>query len=171
MTTTIWLTGLSGSGKTTTAEALAAEMKKHAYAVECIDGDWLRQQFAGQLGFGRDDRFRNVQRAVDLCKQFERQGLHTIVSMISPYREMRAFARKELDSFIEVYVSCPLEECERRDVKGLYAKARRGEIRNFTGISDPYEEPEQPEITIDTYTTSLQQNVQEILKYVVLPYS
>ncbi|GKS11314.1 adenylyl-sulfate kinase [Paenibacillus chitinolyticus] len=160
-----WLTGLSGSGKTTTAKALAAEIAARGHAVECLDGDELRRQVGTGLGFSREDRMENVRRAVFISGLLNRNGITTVVSLISPYREMRAYARQNLPRFIEVFVDCPLEECERRDVKGLYAKARNGEIPAFTGISDPYEVPENPELIIRTNGDTLDLNVRKLLDF------
>ncbi|WP_248928700.1 adenylyl-sulfate kinase [Paenibacillus hamazuiensis] len=160
---TVWLTGLSGAGKTTTAVALAAAMRDRGSRVECLDGDSLREKIGRELGFGREDRMENVRRAVYISEMLNRHGVTAIVSMISPYREMRAYARAVLPHFLEVYVSCPVEVCEQRDVKGLYAKARRGEIAHFTGISDGYEPPECPDMVIRTDTETVAGNVQRIL--------
>ncbi len=162
---TIWLTGLPSSGKTTTAIALANALKEKGVLVECLDGDELRREVGRELGFSREDRMENIRRAVYISKLLNRNGVITIVSMISPYLEMREYARSELEQFIEVYVNCPLEECIRRDVKGLYAKASKGEIALFTGISDVYEPPTKPEITIQTHKSNINDNVNMIMNY------
>ncbi len=160
---TIWLTGLPSSGKTTTAFALAAALREGGVKVECLDGDELRRKVGRELGFSREDRLENIRRAVYISKLLNRNGVTTVISMIAPYAEMRDYARAELESYVEVYVHCPLEECIRRDVKGLYAKAIKGEIAAFTGISDIYEPPTHPEITIHTHTNGVESNVRQIL--------
>lgn len=165
--TAIWLTGLPSSGKTTTAVALTAALQERGVMVECLDGDELRRQVGRELGFSKEDRMENIRRAVYISKLLNRNGITTILSMIAPYREMRDYARAELKPYVEVYVHCPLEECVRRDVKGLYAKARKGEIAAFTGISDVYEEPMHPEITIHTNINSVESNVRQIMDYLV----
>jgi adenylylsulfate kinase len=161
----IWLTGLPSSGKTTTAIALTAALQVRGVRVECLDGDELRREVGRELGYSKEDRLENIRRAVYISKLLNRNGVTTLISMIAPYWEMRDYARAELKPYVEVYVHCPLEECVRRDVKGLYAKARKGEIAAFTGISDVYETPVHPEITINTYTNSVESNVRQILDY------
>lgn len=161
----IWLTGLPSSGKTTTALALASALRENGNKVECLDGDELRRKLGRELGFSREDRLENIRRAVYTSKLLNRHGVTTVISMIAPYVEMRGFARAELQSYIEVYVHCPLEQCIRRDVKGLYAKAIKGEIAAFTGISDVYEPPVNPEITVHTHLNSVEENVNQILNY------
>ncbi|WP_426454550.1 adenylyl-sulfate kinase [Paenibacillus sp. S-38] len=163
--TAIWLTGLPSSGKTTTAIAMTAALQERGVRVECLDGDELRREVGRELGFGKEDRLENIRRAVYISKLLNRNGVTTIISMIAPYLEMRNYARAELESYVEVYVHCPLTECIRRDVKGLYAKARKGEIAGFTGISDVYEPPVHPEITIHTHTNSVESNVRQILDF------
>lgn len=123
-----------------------------------LDGDELRETICKGLGFSKEDRMENIKRIVYVSKLLSRNGIIVLVSAISPYREMRQFAKDELPGFVEIYVKCPLQECERRDVKGLYAKARLNEIKNFTGISDPYEEPIAPDITIDTSISTIEEN-------------
>ncbi|MHA7964130.1 adenylyl-sulfate kinase [Paenibacillus sp. CAU 1782] len=161
---TIWLTGLSGAGKSTIASALAETLRSKGVAVEWLDGDELRKRLGSELGFSRADRFENIARAVYLADMLNRHGVTVIVSLISPYREMRQYARQALPNFSEIYVDCPLEECERRDVKGLYAKARRGEITAFTGISDPYEPPEHPELVLQTAKQTVSECVNALLR-------
>ncbi len=160
-----WFTGLSGSGKTTTARQVTEELKSLGRRVEMLDGDELRETICKGLGFSREERFENIKRIAYVAKLLSRNGVTVLVSAITPYREMREYLRQEVPCFIEVYVRCPLEECERRDVKGLYAKARRGEIARFTGVSDPYEEPVTPEITIETHTATVQQNRDKIVSW------
>ncbi|MCR8842545.1 adenylyl-sulfate kinase [Paenibacillus sp. SC116] len=163
----IWLTGIPSSGKTTTALALSAALQERGVKVECLDGDELRHKVGRELGFSKEDRMENIRRAVYISKLLNRNGVTTIISMIAPYKEMRDYARAELEPYVEVYVHCPLEECVRRDVKGLYAKAKKGEIAAFTGISDVYEPPVHPEITIHTDQDSVESNVRHILEYLM----
>jgi adenylylsulfate kinase len=162
---TLWLTGLSGAGKTTIASLLAAELQKRGLAVECLDGDELRQNVGRGLGFSREDRHENISRAVYIAGLLSRHGVITIVSVISPYREMRDYARKTLPDFVEVYVDCPLQVCEQRDFKGLYAKARQGVIPFFTGISDPYEVPDSPDLTLRTAEQSAKESAAALLNW------
>lgn len=161
----LWFTGLSGAGKTTTAEEVARVLREAGRRVELLDGDELRRTICKGLGFSREDRLENIRRIVFVAKLLARHGVIVLVSAITPYREMREYARSEIPRYAEIYVRCPLEECERRDVKGLYAKARRNEIASFTGVSDPYEEPERPELTIDTHTSSLSENRSTIISW------
>ncbi|HLX21312.1 MAG TPA: adenylyl-sulfate kinase [Gaiellaceae bacterium] len=150
---TVWFTGLSGSGKTTISDLVAPELERRGLLVETLDGDVVRTHLTSGLGFSKADRDTNVERIGWVASRLTRAGAAVIVSAISPYREARGRARElveEFGPFVEVHVATPVEECERRDVKGLYAKARAGEIAEFTGVSDPYEEPEAPELRIDT---------------------
>ena len=159
----LWFTGLSGAGKTTTAEYVRDELVKCGRAVELLDGDALRKTISSGLGFSREDRLENDKRIVYVAGLLSKHGVDVLVSAISPYAEMREHARRELPGYIEIYIQCSLQECERRDVKGLYAKARRGEIPSFTGISDVYEEPRNPDIAVDSSRTSLEDNGRAIL--------
>jgi len=160
----IWLTGLSASGKTTIGEALVNDLKILGHRVEHLDGDLVRKMFPG-TGFSREERDRHIKRVGYLAALLEKHDVFVVASFISPYREARAFVRSQCNNFIEVYVSTPLEECEKRDPKGLYKKARAGEITNFTGIDDPYEAPESPEIEIDTTGITVADAVERILDY------
>ncbi|MCS7464013.1 adenylyl-sulfate kinase [Paenibacillus doosanensis] len=164
----IWLTGLPSSGKTTTALALAGALRSEGIPVECLDGDELRKHIGGGLGFSRGDRMENVRRAAYVSGLLNRNQVTTVVSMITPYEEMREYLRRELPHYIEVYVECQLEECVRRDVKGLYAKAQRGEIPAFTGISDVYEPPRRPDVVIRTDRSGKEDNVRIIMDYIAL---
>lgn len=145
----VWLTGLSGSGKSTIAERLAADLRAEGADVELLDGDRVREVFPN-TGFSRAERNEHIRRIGFLAALLEQHGVVVIAALVSPYRESRDWVRGRCRRFLEVHIATPLEECERRDVKGLYARARRGEIRDFTGISDPYEPPAHAELTIDT---------------------
>ena len=142
----VWFTGLSGSGKSTIAIALERELQKRGLLCRILDGDNIRSGINNNLGFSPEDRVENIRRIAEVGKLFVDTGIITIAAFISPNNELREMASRIIgkDDFVEVYVSTPIEECERRDVKGLYAKARRGEIKEFTGISAPFEAPEHP---------------------------
>ncbi len=160
---TLWLTGLSGAGKSTIAEALAPILRGRGAAVEVLDGDVVRTNLSKGLGFSKEDRDTNIRRIGFVAHLLSRNGVAVITAAISPYREIRDEVREQNGDFIEVYVRCSLEELTRRDVKGLYAKALRGEIANFTGVSDPYEEPLDPEVLVDTAYESVEDSVARIL--------
>ena len=159
----VWFTGLSGSGKSTIATRLHEELSRRGVDVEYIDGDALREVFP-QTGFSREEREEHLRRTGYMASRLAAHGIVVVASFVSPYRASRDFIRKLCRDFVEIYVATPLEECERRDVKGLYARARRGEIRNLTGIDDPYEPPEHPELTLDTRALSVEQCVATVLK-------
>ena len=163
----IWLTGLSGSGKSTTAEALNKTLLEASFVVTLLDGDIVRKHLSTGLGFSKVDRDTNILRVGFVASEIVKHGGTVICATISPYSEIRNKVRNMVgkDSFIEVFVDTPLEICESRDVKGLYVKARRGEIANFTGINDPYETPMHPEIILDTVNCSLEENVRLIMDY------
>jgi len=161
----LWFTGLSGSGKTTTANHVAELLIAANQRVEILDGDVLRNTICKDLGFSKEDRFENIKRMVYIANLLHKHGVIVIVSAITPYREMRQYARQQIAGFVEVFVDCPLQECEKRDVKGLYAKARNNVIQHFTGISDPYEQPEKPDITIDTVDNTVLQNGDIIVEW------
>ncbi|MBQ3367744.1 adenylyl-sulfate kinase [bacterium] len=160
----IWFTGLSGAGKTTLAEKLAVYLKNSGVKCELLDGDTVRNIFP-QTGFTKKDRDEHVKRMGFLASMLERNGVTVVASFISPYRESRDFVRKMCRNFVEVYVSTSLEVCEKRDVKGLYKKARKGEITSFTGIDDPYEPPVQPEITIKTDNETVEESFEKLVGY------
>lgn len=145
----LWFTGLSGSGKSTIADRVAAKLSRMGVELEQLDGDQIRAIFPG-TGFSREQREEHLMRVGYLAAMLEKHGVTVIASFVSPYRKSRQFVRKLCGRFVEIFVSTPLEECERRDVKGLYRKARKEKLKNFTGISDPYEPPRRPELTIDT---------------------
>lgn len=160
---TVFLTGLSGAGKSTIAEALAPVLRKRGLPVEVLDGDVVRTNLSKGLGFSKEDRDTNIRRIGFVAHLLSRNGVAVITAAISPYREVRDEVRAQTGDFVEVYVRCSLDELTRRDVKGLYAKAIRGEIANFTGVSDPYEEPLSPEVVVDTETETVEESVQRIL--------
>ena len=164
----IWFTGLSGSGKSTLAIALEGELYKQGILCRILDGDNIRSGINNNLGFSEADRTENIRRIAEVSKLFVDCGIVTIAAFISPTHAIRRMASEIIgeDDFLEVYVSTPIEECERRDVKGLYAKARRGEIKEFTGISSPFEAPEHPFISIDTSRQSLAASVKILLEAV-----
>jgi len=165
---TVWLTGLSGAGKTAIAEPLARALKDRGLKIERLDGDIVRQSLTSDLGFTKEDRDENIKRITFVAKLLTRNGVGVICSFISPYRERRARTRQEIEeggAFIEVYVHCPVEVCAERDVKGLYEQAFAGEIENFTGVSDPYEPPENPEIVCHTAEETVEESVARIIAY------
>ena len=164
----IWFTGLSGAGKSTTAERLTALLLGHGRSVvTLLDGDVIRTHLSKGLGFGKEDRDTNVWRVGFVAFEIVRHGGAVVCAMVSPYRATRDEVRAMMGSgcFVEVFVDTPLEVCEERDVKGLYAKARRGEVTDFTGIDDPYESPEGQELTLDTVSHAVEANARMILRY------
>ena len=162
---TLWFTGLSGSGKSAIADDVAKILVHRKMKVERLDGDIVRQSLTRDLGFSKEDRDKNIERITFVAKLLSRNGVSTLVSFISPYREKRDAARSVIDNFIEVYAKCPLEVLIERDIKGLYKKALNGEIENFTGVSDPYEEPEYPEIVVETDKESLEESVSKVIRW------
>ncbi|MEW6237968.1 MAG: adenylyl-sulfate kinase [Candidatus Omnitrophota bacterium] len=160
---TIWFTGLSGAGKSTISAILNREFIRRGVRHEILDGDVVRTNLSKGLGFSKEDRDANIKRIGFVCHLLSRNGVAAIAAAISPYREIRDEIRRTIGDFIEVYVKASLEECERRDVKGLYEKARRGEIKQFTGVSDPYEEPLHPEVICDTQQETPEESAQKIL--------
>jgi adenylyl-sulfate kinase len=161
---TLWFTGLSGSGKTTLARTVEQELRQRGLKVERLDGDIVRQSLTRDLGFSKEDRDKNIERVTFVAKLLTRNGVATLCSFISPYRKVRARSRAEIGNFVEIYCECPLETCIERDVKGLYNKAINGEIANFTGISDPYEPPENPEIVVHTGRETVEESTAIILR-------
>ncbi len=160
----MWFTGMSGSGKSTLSGVLAKRLREMGATVEVIDGDVIRTQLCRGLGFSREDREENIRRIGFLCELLSRNGVFTIAAAISPYREAREELKKRIPNFIEIYMHCPVEVLIERDVKGLYKKAIAGEIPHFTGISDPYEPPLAPEITIDSSAQTLDESVDLVLQ-------
>jgi len=162
--TVLWFTGLSGSGKSTISERVYARLQEEGYEVEHLDGDAVRDVFP-TTGFSKKERDDHVKRVGFVASLLQKHGVFVVASFISPYQDARDFVRGMCEDFTEVHISTPLEECERRDVKGLYEKARKGEIDNFTGISDPYEEPEDPELEIDTTDITPEEGVRRVFDY------
>ena len=164
----IWFTGLSGSGKSTIAVALERELYTKGYLCKLLDGDNIRTGINKNLGFTEEDRKENIRRISEVSKLFIDTGIITIAAFISPTRELRALAKSIIgkENFIEVFISTPLNVCEERDVKGLYAKARKGEISNFTGISAPFEAPENPDLSLDTSTLSIEESVNRLMELI-----
>lgn len=160
---TVWFTGLPSSGKSTLANLLQRELDELGFPVEVLDGDEVRKRLTKGLGFTREDRDENIRRIAYVAKLLTRVGAVAITAAISPYQESRQRARTEIGRVIEVYVQCPLSVCIQRDVKGLYAKAIKGEIPNFTGISDPYEPPTNPEVVVHTDKESIEESLNKIL--------
>lgn len=160
---TLWFTGLSGAGKSTLANIVAERLRDMDRNVELLDGDEIRKNLSSGLGFSKADRDANIRRIAYVAKLLSRNGVVAITAAISPYREIRDEARQEIRNFVEVFVDCPLEICEQRDIKGLYKKARAGEIQQFTGISDPYEPPLHPEITVHTNVETPEQDADLII--------
>jgi len=160
---TIWFTGLSGAGKTTLSTRIGEVLRSRGLRVEVLDGDIVRTSLSKGLGFSREDRDTNIRRIGFVAKLLSRNDVAVVVAAISPYRAVRDEVRQEIGAFVEVYVCCSLEELIRRDVKGLYARALKGEVAQFTGVSDPYEEPLHPEVVVETDHESVDESVQKIV--------
>jgi adenylylsulfate kinase len=161
----LWLTGLSGAGKTTIACQLERDLREQGSLVELLDGDAVRKNLSKDLSFSREDRDTNVRRVGYVANLLSRNGVIAIVSMVSPYRAVRDDLRQTVEKFVEIYVNAPLEVCEARDIKGLYAKARLGQIKAFTGIDDLYEQPLNPHITCYTSEETIEQSVAKIMTW------
>ena len=168
----IWMTGLSGSGKSTIALGVERELHKRGILCRILDGDNIRAGINNNLGFSEEDRRENIRRIAEIGKLFIETGIVTIACFVSPTNELRQMARDIIgkDDFREVYVSTPLEECERRDIKGLYARARRGEVKDFTGISAPFEAPTSPDLCLDTSQMTLKAEVEAVLELIMSQY-
>lgn len=167
----VWLTGLPGSGKTTIAASTATRLRDMGYRVEVLDGDWVRKTINPDAGYTREERRRHLLRVAWIARLLARNGVIVLCSFVSPYRSVRAEIRRIIEEevpFIEAYVKCPLEECIKRDPKGLYKKALRGEIKHFTGISDPYEPPENPDIVLDTVNNGVEENTEKLLSLILM---
>jgi adenylylsulfate kinase len=163
----IWFTGLSGSGKTTIAHVLEQKLADADVPIELLDGDVVRENLSKGLGFSKEDRDTNIRRIAFVAHLLQRNGVFVITAAISPYRAIREEARMMAKDFVEVYANAPLEVCEDRDVKGLYAKARAGEIKGFTGIDDPYEPPAGPEVELRTDELSVEESVQKVIEKLI----
>ncbi len=165
----IWFTGLSGSGKSTIAIALERELQQRGLLCRILDGDNIRSGINNNLGFSAEDRVENIRRIAEVGKLFVDTGIITIAAFISPNNELRKMASQIIgeENFMEIYISTPIEECERRDVKGLYAKARKGEIKNFTGISAPFEAPAHPALSLDTSKLSIKESIDRLLALIL----
>ena len=161
---TLWFTGLPCSGKTTISDIVEKELKERGLNVEALDGDELRKNLSKDLGFSKKDRDTHIRRIGFISKLLSRNGVATLAAFVSPYREVRDHLRSEIENFVEVYVRCPVDECIKRDVKGMYKKALAGEIKNFTGISDPYEEPLSPELVVETDKESPEESAQRVVQ-------
>lgn len=161
---TLWFTGLSGSGKSTISEIVEAELRRRGRKVEVLDGDVIRTHLSKGLGFSKEDRDTNIKRIAFVCELLTRNDVIAMAAAISPYRETRDYARETIGEFLEIFVNCPLDVCVERDTKGLYKKALAGEIKNFTGVSDPYEEPENAELVINTHEESPQDSAMRVIR-------
>ncbi len=160
---TLWFTGLPCSGKSAVADEAAKILNEKGLKVERLDGDIVRQDLTRDLGFSKQDRDENIRRITFVAKLLTRNGVIVLTSFVSPYKKARERARKEIGNFIEAYVKCPVEVCMKRDVKGMYKKAIKGEIKEFTGISDPYEEPENPDLLIDSDNETPEESTQKVI--------
>ena len=160
---TLWFTGLPCSGKTVLADAVAEELRSIGMKVERLDGDIVRKSLTKDLGFTEEDRNMNIERVTFVAKLLTRNGVAVLASFVSPYNKIRTYSRNEIGDYILVYVKCSLDECENRDVKGMYAKARAGEIKDFTGIDHPFEEPNEVEIIVETDKQTVEESKEIIL--------
>ncbi len=160
---TLWFTGLSGAGKSTLATLAAVELRNRGHRVEILDGDEVRTNLSKGLGFSKEDRDTNIRRIGYVCRLLARNGVVAISAAISPYRAIRDEVRAQHDRFFEVYVKCPLETLVERDIKGLYKRALKGEIPAFTGVSDPYEEPLNPELVVESHIESVEQSLARLI--------
>ena len=166
---TIWMTGLSGSGKSTIAKGLERHLHKLGYLTQMLDGDNIRVGINNNLGFSEEDRTENIRRIAEVSKLFINCGVITLNCFVSPTAEMRAMAKEIIgaDNFVEVYINASVAECEKRDVKGLYAKARAGEIKNFTGIDAPFEAPKNPAVDVNTAEQSVDESIQKVIDHIL----
>lgn len=162
---TIWFTGLPCSGKSTISEILAETIRKERGMVEILDGDVVRTNLSKGLGFSREDRETNLKRIAFVCTLLTRNGVPNIAAAISPFQNVREYARESIGQYVEVYTRCSLDACIERDVKGMYKKALAGEIKGFTGVDDPFDDPENPEVIVDTDQETAQQSADKIIKF------
>jgi adenylylsulfate kinase len=161
---TLWFTGLPCSGKTTISEIVERELRDRGVNVEALDGDEVRRNLSKDLGFSKEDRDTHIKRIGFIAKLLSRNGVATLAAFVSPYREVRQHLRNEIGNFVEVYVKCPVKVCMQRDIKGMYKKAIAGEIQNFTGISDPYEEPLEAEVVVETDKETPTESAQKVIR-------
>ncbi|MFX1396081.1 MAG: adenylyl-sulfate kinase [Promethearchaeota archaeon] len=161
---TLWFTGLACSGKTVLSDAVARDLREKGMKVERLDGDIVRKSLTRDLGYSDEDRRMNIERVTFVAKLLTRNGVAVLASFISPFNDIRAYSRKEIGDYVLVYVKCSLRECENRDIKGLYAKARAGEIKKFTGIDSPFEEPDSADIVVETDKQTVEESKKIILK-------
>ena len=164
---TAWFTGLPCCGKTTIADKVAIILKEKGYKVERLDGDIVREDLTSDLSFSKEDRDENIKRVTFVAKLLTRNGVAVIATFVSPYTKRRKKSREEIGDFVEIFVDCPLEVCKKRDVKGMYKKALAGEIKDFTGVDDPYEEPENPELIIKSDEETVEESVEKVLEKLV----
>ena len=162
----LWFTGLPCSGKTTISKKLEKYFKQNSKPVQRLDGDIIRKTISEDLGFSKQDRDKNIKRISYIARILSDNGINVIVAFVSPYQKMRKFARKICPNFIEIYLKCDIEECKRRDMKGMYAKAESGELKNFTGVDDPYEKPKNPDVILETDKYSAKENINKIIRFV-----
>ncbi len=160
---TAWFTGIPCSGKTTIADKVADILREKGRRVERLDGDIVRKGLTSDLGFSKEDRDENIKRVTFVAKLLTRNGVAVLATFVSPYRERRAKTREEIGDFVEVYTRCPVEVCIERDIKGMYKRALAGEISNFTGVDDPYEEPEDPELILDTDKYDIEECARKVI--------
>lgn len=161
---TLWFTGLPCSGKSAVADRVAEILRERGMKVERLDGDIVRKSLTKDLGFSKEDRDENIRRVTFVAKLLTRNGVAVLTSFVSPYHEIREESRREIGNFIEVYVKCPVDVCIERDIKGMYVKALKGEIKDFTGVSDPYEEPQNPEILLETDKETLEESANKVIE-------
>ena len=161
---TAWFTGLPCCGKTTIAKKIYKILKEKGYKVEHLDGDIVRKDLTSDLGFSKEDRDENLKRVTFVAKLLTRNDVIVLATFVSPYRKRRQKSREEIGNFVEIYVKCSVQECKRRDVKGMYKKAIAGKIKNFTGVDDPYEEPRSPDLVIDSENETVDESVSKVLK-------
>ena len=162
----IWLTGLPCSGKTSLSKKVEEHFKKNSLAIQCLDGDVLRQTISKDLGFSKEDRNKNIERVIYISKMLSDNGVNVVTAFVSPYRDTRKMAKKICSNFLEIFVKCDLRECQKRDSKGMYKKALMGEIKDFTGVQDPYQEPKNPDFVIETDKDSLENNAKKLINFV-----
>lgn len=162
----IWLTGLPCSGKTTLSREMEKVFLNRGFPVQRLDGDVVRETISKDLTFSKEDRDKNIERMSYIAQMLSDNGVHVVSAFVSPYKETRDFTRSLCNNFVEVHVSCGINKCKERDVKGMYAKAERGEIGDFTGVQDPFEEPENPEVIVNTEIEKIEESLQKIIDYI-----